>query len=202
MEEFNHTLFLWINATPHSSGALIALARFIARDLILLIPLTIIGGWLWGPAGQIAARRRLISQATLALIVTLLLAQIIGGILPHPRPFSIGLGHQFLPHAPDNSYPSDHGCAIFSFALAFLFWSPRRGFGCALMLCGLAIAWSRIYLGVHWPLDMIGAFLVALASCGLVQMLWPRYGDTLYGALLRLYRQIFGYVIRRGWVQP
>lgn len=200
MEELNHILFLWINATPQSPLVLLALARFIAQDLILLIPLCIVAGWLWGPSGQIDAQRRILSQATLALIVTLVLAQIIGWLLPHPRPFSIGVGYQYLPHAPDSSYPSDHGSAIFSFALAFLFWSPRRWLGIVLMLCAIAIAWSRIYLGVHWPLDMLGACLVSLAGCGLVQMLWPRYGEAQLNALLRLYRQIFGPAIRRGWV--
>ncbi|ACR69708.1 undecaprenyl-diphosphate phosphatase [Edwardsiella ictaluri] len=201
MEEFNRTLFLWINATPHAPLALLMFARFIAKDLILVVPLTIVVGWLWGNAAQLPARRVIISQATLTLIITLLLAQIIGWLLPHPRPFTIGIGNQFLLHAPDSSYPSDHGCAIFSFALAFLFWSPRRRIGSVLMLCGIAIAWSRIYLGVHWPLDMIGAFLVALASCGLVHVLWPHYGDALHCVLLRLHRQIFSYAIRRGWVQ-
>ncbi|MFS6802117.1 undecaprenyl-diphosphate phosphatase [Edwardsiella tarda] len=201
MEEFNRTLFLWINATPHAPQAWLMFTRFIAKDVILVIPLTIVAGWLWGNAARLPARRVIISQATLTLIITLLLAQIIGWLLPHPRPFAIGLGHQFLPHAPDSSYPSDHGCAIFSFALAFLLWSPSKWPGLALLLCGLAIAWSRVYLGVHWPLDMIGAFLVSLASCGLVQLLWPSYGNALVAALQRLYRRLFGYAIRRGWVQ-
>lgn len=90
MEEFNRTLFLWINATPHAPLALLMFARFIAKDLILVVPLTIVVGWLWGNAAQLPARRVIISQATLTLIITLLLAQIIGWLLPHPRPFTIG----------------------------------------------------------------------------------------------------------------
>ena len=47
MEQLNHLLFLWINATPASPEALIKLAIFLADDLIMIVPLLIIGLWLW-----------------------------------------------------------------------------------------------------------------------------------------------------------
>jgi len=32
------------------------------------------------------------------------------------------------------------------------------------------VAWSRIYLGVHWPLDMAGSFVVAGFSAMFVRL--------------------------------
>ena len=46
MEQLNHLIFLWINATPDSPKALIQLATFLANDLIMIVPLMIIGLWL------------------------------------------------------------------------------------------------------------------------------------------------------------
>lgn len=48
MEQLNYLLFAWINATPASPEWLIDLATFIARDLIAIIPLLIVGLWFWG----------------------------------------------------------------------------------------------------------------------------------------------------------
>ncbi len=54
---------------------------------------------------------------------------------------------------------------------AFLFWL-RTWVVLVMMIPAVVIAWSRIYLGVHWPLDMAGAFILAIVACGLAQILW------------------------------
>ncbi len=119
MEELNRTLFLWINATPDSPAWLLELATFIAKDLIAIVPMLIVALWLWGPHSGI---RELVLKTGIALLYALAISWCVGQLFPHPRPFAIGFGHQFLSHAPDDSYPSDHGTTIFTFALAFIFW--------------------------------------------------------------------------------
>ncbi|NCH34569.1 undecaprenyl-diphosphate phosphatase [Cronobacter sakazakii] len=195
MEALNQFLFLQINATPASPGWLIALATFIARDLISIVPLLPVVLWLWRPT-----ERRLVVKFVLALLISLAVSWLAGHLFPHPRPFVVGLGHQFLPHAPDDSYPSDHGTVIFTFALAFLFWH-RVWSGALLMAVACAIAWSRVYLGVHWPLDMAGGLLVAMLACLSAQILWAPLGEPLYRTLRQLYRLCFALPIRKGWVR-
>ncbi len=39
------------------------------------------------------------------------------------------------------------------------------------------VAWSRVYLGVHFPLDMLGAFLLAFALNFFGLKLWNLYKD-------------------------
>ena len=73
--------------------------------------------------------------------------------------------------------------------------------GMVLMGVAVAIAWSRVYLGVHWPLDMVGGFLVGLMGCVSAAILWSLFGPALYRGLSQAYRVLFALPIRKGWIR-
>lgn len=195
LENINYALFALINATPASSWWAIEVATFIAKDLIIIVPLLVVALWLWGPN-----QRQLVFKVMLALALSLSISWVIGHLFPHDRPFVDGVGYNFLHHAADDSFPSDHGTVIFTFALAFLFWH-RAWSGALLLVIASAIAWSRVYLGVHWPLDMLGGLLAGMCGCLGAQLLWQSGGHGLYQRLQRLYRLCFSLPIRKGWVR-
>lgn len=87
-----------------------------------LVPLLLVGLWLWRPQSQLISQREVVAKTTIALLFAMLAAAATGRLLPHERPFVAGIGYLFLAHAPDSSFPSNHGTAIFTCALAFLFW--------------------------------------------------------------------------------
>jgi len=200
MEQLNHLVFLWINATPASPKALIKLATFLANDLIIIVPLLIVGLWLWGQRENIGKQRELVSKTTNALLFAMTAAKTLSVLFPHARPFVEGFGYTFLQHAPDSAFPSDHGTAIFTFALAFLFWH-RRWSGAILLAVGAGIAWSRIYLGIHWPLDMLGGLLVGTLGCLFAQLVWNLFGEPINALMCKVYRFGFAFPIKKGWVQ-
>ena len=195
LENINYALFALINATPSSSWWAIEVATFIAKDLIIIVPLLVVALWLWGPN-----QRQLVFKVMLALALSLSISWVIGHLFPHDRPCVDGVGYNFLHHAADDSFPSDHGTVIFTFALAFLFWH-RVWSGALLLVIASAIAWSRVYLGVHWPLDMLGGLLAGMCGCLGAQLLWQSGGHGLYQRLQRLYRLCFSLPIRKGWVR-
>lgn len=115
LENLNLSLFSLINATPDSAPWMISLAIFIAKDLITVVPLLAVVLWLWG----LTAQRQLVIKIAIALAVSLFVSWTMGHLFPHDRPFVENIGYNFLHHAADDSFPSDHGTVIFTFALAF-----------------------------------------------------------------------------------
>ena len=189
LENINYALFALLNATPASPQWAIEMAIFIAKDLILIVPLLVV-----------PAQRQMVFKLMLALTISLTVSWAIGHLYPHDRPFVAGVGYNFLHHAADDSFPSDHGTVSFTFALAFLFWH-RLWSGALLMAIAAAIAWSRVYLGVHWPLDMVGGLLAGMCGCLGAALIWHTFGPALYHQLQRLYRLCFSLPIRKGWVR-
>lgn len=197
LEALNRAWFLSINATPATPPWQIDITVAIANELLYLIPALLALLWLFGGRHRRSAAVRACCVAFLALGLN----QLIGMVWMHPRPFMIGLGHTFIEHAPDSSFPSDHATLFASVALTFLL---ARMWRCGLLVAfaGIVIAWARVRIGVHFPLDMAGAVAVACVAYALIAPLWQHAGDALMHILIALYRRLASWPIRRGWLAP
>jgi undecaprenyl-diphosphatase len=60
-----------------------------------------------------------------------------------------------------SSFPSGHTATSFACATVLSFFVPRAA--PAFYLLALAIGFSRIYVGVHWPLDVLGGIVLGVA---------------------------------------
>lgn len=200
-DQLNLYLFSLLNAAPGLAGWRLHGAIFAAEWVILVVPIGLVLMWTGGVPGQ----REAAVRAFLAAIVALTMSKIIGLMWFHPRPFMLEIGQNFLHHAPDSSFPSDHGTSMFSVALALALSQLReaRRFGLGLLALGAIVAWARVFLGVHWPLDMVAAFVVSALAAVLVH---TRVGQVLAALLVALmqsvYRRVLATPIARGWLRP
>lgn len=197
MESLNQTLFLWLNAAEHPSALALMPAIFLAEWFIWTIPLLIGIGWLRGNEDT----RKAMLVATASGLLGLFINQFIGLVWSHPRPFMIGLGHIFIPHVADSSFPSDHLALWWAVAFSLLLQGVQRNAGITLTLSGVLIAWARIYLGVHFPLDMLGAATVAAISAWLTLHEARWYLGPSYRLASGIHRRIFGRLIALGWMR-
>src|ERR1700730_10453868 len=172
IEALNQAIFLQVNASTNTATWAIDLAIVIGNDLIFTIPLLLLGIWLWGDNDKRSAALKSCAVAFIALGLN----QLIGLFWQHPRPFDRGLGPPFLAHVADSSFPSDHGTVVASIAFTLLF-SGLPLLGAITLLAGCAVAWARVFLGVHFPLDMVGAVIVSVVTYAIVNLAWTKIGD-------------------------
>lgn len=188
LEALNRSLFLILNAPDGTSAWRIDPAIALGEGLIYAIPALLAVLWIRGDADS----RSLAVRAAVVAMLAVGMNQLIGMVWFHPRPFMIGLGHTWgPPHTPDSSLPSDHATVISAVAIS-LFFGGRTALGCATASAGLAIAWARIYLGVHFPLDMMAAPVVALIAYAISTPLWRLIGAPLAARADTLYRKVVG----------
>jgi undecaprenyl-diphosphatase len=196
IEAFNRALFLQMNGDYATQPWLVAIAIGIAVGLVYLIPMLLAALWLWGGRDL----RRLATKACLVTLLALGVNQVIGLAWMHPRPFMLGLGHGWLDHAAESSFPSDHATVFAGVGLTLLFGGATWLAGIVLIV-GVMVAWARVFLGVHFPLDMVGAVAVAWAAYGIISPLWRVAGEPLMHPFERLYRALLARPIAAGWVR-
>lgn len=124
--------------------------------------------WFWPP--RYASRlRRAVVYAVVAGILALMIDGLLGHILPYrPRPFVVepALVHQLVAHSKNMSFPSDHTAGSFAFAVA-LYHGSRRAGRWALALA-IAVGVARVWVGLHWPTDVIGGAAVGVLAAFIV----------------------------------
>lgn len=143
------------NLAGHSAVA-DTLGRFAAEDLIYL-SLAVLG-WLY--LRQPSLRPFL--AAGLAAVLAIGIAAMIGVLDYVPRPFVAENFTPLIAHAPDASFPSDHLAALG--ALFGVSWFTTRQLSIAIGLLAVAVAFARVYAGVHWIADVVGGFGLGVAS--------------------------------------
>jgi undecaprenyl-diphosphatase len=197
VEHLNQTLFLMINSGVQPDFLTLWFVKIVAELPVWLIPSLLVAGWLRGDA----AIRQTLLMSALTAGVALSVNQFIGLFWQHPRPFMMGLGHTLISHVADSSFPSDHMTLICSVGLSLLWNSALRTMGSILMLLALPVAWARIYLGVHFPFDMVGAFVVSLTCAYAMHKSQTWISEPIFKLVSLMYEWVMAPAIRRGWLR-
>lgn len=90
-----------------------------------------------------------------------------------PRPFVVLHLIPLMPYADKGSFPSGHAAALFALALVVYFFHKKTGI-IFLGLSGLSVL-ARVYIGIHWPSDILAGAVVGLVGAWLVYWFFKRY---------------------------
>jgi len=131
------------------------------------------GGTFWILVALILLLRRDTRKSGIAMALSMLLCYLFGNIwlknfIARPRPYTVDPAITLLipPSSEPFSFPSGHTMNAFSASFALMLREER--FWRAAILIAELIAFSRIYLMMHYPLDIVGGIVVAYAAAYIV----------------------------------
>ena len=97
-----------------------------------------------------------------------LVSDVLKAVIPRARPHL----HALIARPHTHSFPSGHATTSFACATVLAFAVPRLRM--PLFALAAAIAWSRVYVGVHYPLDVLAGALLGAAIGIAVFRVLPR----------------------------
>lgn len=149
-----HRWFRDVNAVARHTPWLHEPAQLFARyGVIVFVLLLLVAWWRHGRRTGVSGAARAL-WAPLGVLLAVALNQPVGRKIAEPRPYAV-LHHVLVlvPRTTDVSFPSDHAVMAGATAAGILLVSRRLG----LLTAALAvlIAADRVYVGAHWPLDVV-----------------------------------------------
>ncbi|MFW3461035.1 phosphatase PAP2 family protein [Streptomyces microflavus] len=161
--------------------------------------LVLVGLWCWwsmrkrGSAEDSVTAVAGLVWAPLAAALAVVINIPIRGFVERPRPFNDHEGLEVLIHGKtDYSFVSDH--ATLAMALAVGIFVANRKFGFVALGLALFAGVSRVYMGVHYPTDVIGGFALGTATALLLAPLAMAMLTPLMAAVSRSDR--VGWIVR------
>ena len=190
----DRALFLYINGLAGKVPVIDGLFRGISNDFFGVISCCLILIWLWFGMRDIAWRQinqQAVMTAAISIGLTSLLVVISNYFYFRVRPFNAlapDSVHLLFYKPTDSSFPSNLAAVLF--AIAIPVFIKNKVYGSVLLAMAVLISIGRIYIGVHYPLDILGGVAFgavgALLAFGVIWLISP-----LVNFLMNLLRKVY-----------
>jgi undecaprenyl-diphosphatase len=156
---FDYLVFEKINSLAGKYPVLDAMAIFFAKYfdyfLIFIVFLFLLKNFkkYWRPV---------VKTVSAGVLARLGFTEIIRFFYKRPRPFVENKVNLLFNHSSSSSFPSGH--AAFYFAVSIIIYSYNKKAGYLFFIASFLISLSRVFVGIHWPSDILGGAIVGIIS--------------------------------------
>jgi membrane-associated phospholipid phosphatase len=157
-------LFRILNQVPPAAASVLTpLSRLLLpAGIIVVVVLT---------AGYVVARTRSVlplAAGAIAAGAAWALAHVAKALADRPRPYEVIAGAVLRQQpAHGTSFPSSHTAVTMAVVIALVPFLPRA-LAVVAVAYAVLVGWSRVYLGVHYPLDVLAGAGIGIAVGGAV----------------------------------
>lgn len=158
MYQINTELFFYIYGLSHQNAVLDWVMIFSAEALIYIMYGLVL---FWGLRGGVKEKKALL-LVFLGLFIAAVLTKLLRFFLIEQRPFVTHEIEPLVTMAASKSFPSLHTTQVAIIAWSYFFCRSQRAG--AMFIMALLVGFSRIFVGVHYPFDVVGGFLMGLLA--------------------------------------
>lgn len=113
-----------------------------------------------------------------------LFAFVIHHVWARPRPYMDHHIRHPWSNTTDASFPSDHATVSYAIAFAVLAFDPIAG--AIFLVVATIIAVGRLFIGAHYPSDVLAGLVIGLIAAGIVVRLLPRVVSRVVSVVERV----------------
>ncbi|MGG2016439.1 undecaprenyl-diphosphatase [Bacillus sp. S10(2024)] len=171
--EENINLFRMINDLGKQYPYLNPAMVFIAEYMVFFLALSVVLIWFT----RNKQNRIMIVCATITFVFAEIIGKIAGKFHSNNQPFAeLTNVNKLIEKIVDNSFPSDHTILFFSFCVSF--WLFRKGWWFLWGILASLVGISRIWVGVHYPADVLVGVIISIISSLTVYFVVPKLSLT------------------------
>jgi len=163
--DLDKKIFFLINSKAGIYESIDSLSGIVAGDYLVPVILSLGLIFLWfqeTAEDQAIELRKRVLIAICSLLGSCLIVMIVNELYFRERPFNLHEAKLIFYAPTDSSFPSNSTAAMFGLSIPIL--KTRMKVGMMMLLASMCLGLCRIYVGVHFPGDVIGGVLVALLS--------------------------------------